>query len=423
MREHVAEGLKGAQRPGGALGRRGLRGAAASPAGAAGAGRRRARRARHAGGELPTGLRLCRGALRPARRAVGGCARGRSRQGARERPRAGGNRQGPALRLPPGRRGAGAAWTASSRATTATTRPRPCSCTWCAGPRRGGFPGCAKRRGTSCGRCCPFRARRFCAMHRKRDCPLCRTRRMADTAFARNYVRHEGSRALETLNPRAVEAIARLAALSRDQSDYIAQQADSVLRERNARGRALRRARPASRPARRGAARIPRAPGLREAGQADVDRLEGLLLPRGRQARQPLRGAAGAGCAGRAARSRRSAHGIHPRCTWGKRDAVRPLFPARRGGAPCLDLGRDAQVLDADAAAAGLAVRARRAGDRVRLLGGGTKEAQRHFTDQKVPRALARPRAGPDMRRGDRLGGGRRAERRLAPSVPTARGP
>lgn len=234
----------------------------------------------------------------------------------------------------------------------------------------------------------------------------------ADTAFARNYVRHEVIPRLETLNPRAVEAIARLAALSRDQSDYIAQQADSVLRERM-RGDALSDVRDLH-PGLRGAVlheylvRL----GLREAGQADVDRLEGLFsLGAGKRA--SLCGTLlERDAAGRAARSRRSAHGIHPAAPRGERDAVRLLFPARRGGAPSLDLGRDAQVLDADAAAAGLAVRARRAGDRCACWAAEPRSSA-IFLPIKRCRARCAAACGPDMRRGDRLGGGRRAERRL----------
>ena len=258
----------------------------------------------------------------------------------------------------------------------------------------------------------PFSRAEILRYAQEKGLPFVQDETNADTAFARNYVRHEVIPRLETLNPRAVEAIARLAALSRDQSDYIAQQADSVLRERM-RGDALSDVRDLH-PGLRGAVlheylvRL----GLREAGQADVDRLEGLL-PRGRQARQPLRGAAGAGCAGRAARSGRSAHGIHPAAPRGERDAVRLLFPARRGGAPVPGPG-------ARCAGPGRG----RGGDRPRRAraargrpgapaGRRNQEAQRHFYRSKGAARAARPRAGPDMRRGDRLGGGRRAERRL----------
>ena len=54
-----------------------------------------------------------------------------------------------------------------------------------------------------------------------------------------------------------------------------------------------------------------------------------------------------------------------------------------------LDLGPDAQVLDADEAGENLTVRTRQAGDRVQLLGSaGSKLLSDVLTDKKVPRAL-----------------------------------
>lgn len=234
----------------------------------------------------------------------------------------------------------------------------------------------------------PFSRAEILRYAQEKGLPFVQDETNADTAFARNYVRHEVIPRLETLNPRAVEAIARLAALSRDQSDYIAQQADSVLRERM-RGDALCDVRDLH-PGLRGAVlheylvRL----GLREAGQADVDRLEGLFsLGAGKRA--SLCGTL----------LERDAQGVRPvpgeapmesiPLHLGENETPFGCFSLRVGAVPpSLDLGRNAQVLDADAAAAGLAVRARRAGDRVRLLGGGTKKLSDIFTDQKVPRAL-----------------------------------
>ena len=54
-----------------------------------------------------------------------------------------------------------------------------------------------------------------------------------------------------------------------------------------------------------------------------------------------------------------------------------------------LDLGPDAQALDADRAGETLSVRTRRPGDRVQLLGStGSKLVSDVLTDKKVPRAL-----------------------------------
>ena len=53
-----------------------------------------------------------------------------------------------------------------------------------------------------------------------------------------------------------------------------------------------------------------------------------------------------------------------------------------------LDLGRNAQVLDADKAGDVITVRTRRAGDRVHLLGStGSKLLSDVMTDKKIPRS------------------------------------
>ncbi|MGI5884079.1 MAG: tRNA lysidine(34) synthetase TilS [Candidatus Spyradocola sp.] len=210
----------------------------------------------------------------------------------------------------------------------------------------------------------------------------------ADTSLARNYVRHELIPRMEALNGRVVQAIGRLADVSRAQSDYIALQAESILRERQ-RGDALSDVRDLH-PGIRGAvlheylARM----GVKDAGQADVERLESLFF-RGAGKRVSLCGTL----------FEKDAQGVRP---------VRPAAPAppvalclgenetpfgrfrlRVGEVPQnLNLGKQAQVLDADAAAPGIVVRAWRPGDRIRLLGGGTKKLSDLFTDQKVPRAL-----------------------------------
>ena len=211
----------------------------------------------------------------------------------------------------------------------------------------------------------------------------------ADTAYARNFLRHEVLPRLETLNPRVVEAMGRLAELSRAQNDYIAQQARDVLQERM-HGAALDDVRDVH-PGLRGAvlAMYLDAQGARDVTQADISRLEGLLdKPAGRRVSL--------------------GKDLFERDTKGVRrvimepqpasavlrlgENVTPLgtFTLEYADVPRnLDLGADVQALDADKAGDSLIVRTRRSGDRVRLLGGsGTKLVSDVLTDKKVPRAL-----------------------------------
>lgn len=211
----------------------------------------------------------------------------------------------------------------------------------------------------------------------------------ADTAYARNFLRHEVLPRLEALNPRAVEAMGRLAELSRAQNDYIAQQAQAVLQARM-HGPALDDVRDIH-PGLRGAvlAMYLDAQGARDVTQADIARLEGLLdKPAGRRV------SLGKDLYERDTKGVRRVI-MEPRPSpiplrMGENDTPLGHFVLECAGIPeKLDLGPDAQVFDADEAGENLTVRTRRAGDRVQLLGSaGSKLVSDVLTDKKVPRAL-----------------------------------
>ena len=211
----------------------------------------------------------------------------------------------------------------------------------------------------------------------------------ADTAFSRNYIRCEVMPRLRRLNPRAGEALCRLAELSRAQSDYIAREAERALRE-NLVGEALQDAAFSLHEGLRGEVlrRYLITVGLREPELSDVRRLEALhALPAGKRAsfasmllERDARGV----------RPVRAAADFAPvPLHLGENETPLGRLTLRLAPVPEeLDLGKDAQALDAEALRVGLTLRARRPGDRMRLLGGGSKLVSDLLSQAKVPRAL-----------------------------------
>ena len=211
----------------------------------------------------------------------------------------------------------------------------------------------------------------------------------ADIAYTRNYIRHELIPCMEKLNPRAVEGIGRAAGLARRQSDFVRQEALRVLRSRMY-GAALADVSDLH-PGLRSEviAQYLRAQGTPEFSAADIVRIESLL----------------AGGVGRRVSLgkelfERDTNGVRRvimepvgsgRWTLHSGENETPLgrFTLRTGKVPKnLNLGKYAQVFDADKIRAPLFVRTRRDGDRLALLGGGKRKLSDILIDKKVPRAL-----------------------------------
>lgn len=211
----------------------------------------------------------------------------------------------------------------------------------------------------------------------------------ADIAYTRNYIRHELIPCMEKLNPRAVEAIGRAAELARRQSDFVRQEALRVLRSRMY-GAALADVSDLH-PGLRSEviAQYLRAQGTPEFSAADIVRIESLL----------------AGGVGRRVSLgkelfERDTNGVRRvimepagRGRWalhsGENETPLGRFTLRMGKVPKnLNLGKYAQVFDADKIRAPLFVRTRRDGDRLALLGGGKRKLSDILIDKKVPRAL-----------------------------------
>ncbi len=210
----------------------------------------------------------------------------------------------------------------------------------------------------------------------------------ADIRLTRNYIRHEILPRLEALNPRAVEALGRLSGLARAQNDFIMGEARRVLQERM-RGDALADVSDLH-PGLRGAVlhEYLSRQGVMDADCGDVTRLEELLcMGVGRRV------SLGKELFERDTKGLRrvimkQTDGLYP-LKMGENRTPLGRFDLEAGPVPDdLDLGRNAQVLDADAVKGPLCVRSRREGDRVRLLGGGTRKLSDVMTDKKVPRAL-----------------------------------
>lgn len=211
----------------------------------------------------------------------------------------------------------------------------------------------------------------------------------ADIAYTRNYIRHELIPCMEKLNPRAVEAVGRAAELARRQSDFVRQEALRVLRSRMY-GAALADVSDLH-PGLRSEviAQYLRAQGTPEFSAADIVRIESLLaggvgrrVSLGKElferdtngVRRVIMEPAGSG--------RWALHS-------GENETPLGRFTLRAGKVPKnLDLGKYAQVFDADKIRAPLFVRTRRDGDRLALLGGGKRKLSDILIDKKVPRAL-----------------------------------
>lgn len=211
----------------------------------------------------------------------------------------------------------------------------------------------------------------------------------ADIAYTRNYIRHELIPCMEKLNPRAVEAIGRAAELARRQSDFVRQEALRVLRSRMY-GAALADVSDLH-PGLRSEviAQYLRAQGMPEFSAADIVRIESLLaggvgrrVSLGKElferdtngVRRVIMEPAGSG--------RWVLHS-------GENETPLGRFTLRTGKVPKnLNLGKYAQVFDADKIRAPLFVRTRRDGDRLALLGGGKRKLSDILIDKKVPRAL-----------------------------------
>lgn len=211
----------------------------------------------------------------------------------------------------------------------------------------------------------------------------------ADIAYTRNYIRHELIPCMEKLNPRVVEAVSRAAELARRQSDFVRQEALRVLRSRMY-GAALADVSDLH-PGLRSEviAQYLRAQGTPEFSAADIVRIESLL----------------AGGVGRRVSLgkelfERDTNGVRrvimePAGSerWalhsGENETPLGRFTLRTGKVPKnLNLGKYAQVFDADKIRAPLFVRTRRDGDRLALLGGGKRKLSDILIDKKVPRAL-----------------------------------
>ena len=211
----------------------------------------------------------------------------------------------------------------------------------------------------------------------------------ADIAYTRNYIRHELIPCMEKLNPRAVEAVGRAAELARRQSDFVRQEALRVLCSRMY-GAALADVSDLH-PGLRSEviAQYLRAQGTPEFSAADIVRIESLLaggvgrrVSLGKElferdtngVRRVIMEPAGSG--------RWALHS-------GENETPLGRFTLRTGKVPKnLNLGKYAQVFDADKIRAPLFVRTRRDGDRLALLGGGKRKLSDILIDKKVPRAL-----------------------------------
>ena len=211
----------------------------------------------------------------------------------------------------------------------------------------------------------------------------------ADIAYTRNYIRHELIPCMEKLNPRAVEAVGRAAELARRQSDFVRQEALRVLRSRMY-GAALADVSDLH-PGLRSEviAQYLRAQGTPEFSAADIVRIESLLaggvgrrVSLGKElferdtngVRRVIMEPAGSG--------HRALHS-------GENETPLGRFTLRTGKVPKnLNLGKYAQVFDADKIRAPLFVRTRRDGDRLALLGGSKRKLSDILIDKKVPRAL-----------------------------------
>lgn len=251
-----------------------------------------------------------------------------------------------------------------------------------------GLSGMAEEEGVLLRPLLPFTRQQILDYARAQDLEWVEDETNADTAFSRNYVRHELIPRMEHLNPRAVEALGRLARLARAQNDYVAQQARSLLEQRQ-HGEALDDVRDLPEGL-RGAvlAAYLTKEGLQNVSCADIERLQSLF-------------AMGTGKRVSLGKElfERDTNGIRrvimkaASPCWplheGENNTPLGRFNLKTGPVPQdWNLGHWTQALDAHKIHGELCVRTRREGDRVRLLGGGTRKLSDVLTDKKVPRAL-----------------------------------
>lgn len=209
-----------------------------------------------------------------------------------------------------------------------------------------------------------------------------------DIAYSRNRIRHCVLPQMECINPQAVQAMGRLAAITAQQQDYIAQQAQALLAQKQ-QGDHLADVRQVH-PGLRDAAvhRYLTLCGVKEAESADVARLMRLFdRQNGKRAsiggRQFEKDAAGVHLVqGNEAQGSFLLH-------MGINDTPLGRFVLEEAPVPQkLDLGRCSQVLDAEKAGNAITVRTRRTGDRVQLLGSkGSRLLSDVMTDKKIPRS------------------------------------
>jgi len=210
----------------------------------------------------------------------------------------------------------------------------------------------------------------------------------ADPSYTRNYLRHNVVPGLKRVNPQAVEALGRLADLSAAQNDYMAQQAEALLSERMI-NHALRDVRDVHQGLRSVALHtyLVRC-GVKEPDYDDVQRICALFaMSSGKRAtiskRLFERDAQGVRMV------TESQEGIWP-LRLGVNDTPLGRFTLRLTEIPdSLDLGKNAQVFDAQKAGKTLYVRTKQPGDRVQLLGStGSRLVSDVLTDKKVPRSV-----------------------------------
>lgn len=210
-----------------------------------------------------------------------------------------------------------------------------------------------------------------------------------DTDYARNYVRHELLPHMLHLNPRAIDALGRLSALSAQQNDYLLMQANAVLDQRM-QGEALGDVSDLH-PGLKGIVLrqyLVRLGLARDIKSSDIDHIQALFAMS-----TGSRVSLGKELFERDTKGIRRVIMKRVKELFALYEGINrtPLgdFTLWQGPVPdTFDLGSNTQVFDACLASGMLQVRTRLDGDRIALLGGGTKKISDVFTDQKVPRAL-----------------------------------
>ena len=233
----------------------------------------------------------------------------------------------------------------------------------------------------------PFSRERIEAYAREHRLTWVQDETNLDPVYTRNYIRHCIVPHLEHVNPQAVEALGRLAKLSAAQNDYMASQAEALLSERMTEY-ALRDVRDVHEGLRNVALHtyLVRC-GVKEPDYEAVQRLNALFsMETGKRA------SVGKHLFERDAQGIRlvaeAQEGLWP-LHLGVNDTPLGRFTLEITDIPkSLDLGKNAQVLDADHVGKNLCVRTKQPGDRVQLLGStGSRLVSDVLTDKKIPRA------------------------------------